>query len=140
MAGTPIAIWVDGHALSAANLDSLETNVFTTMDQLIGTPRSAAWDMNAQTLILSGDQGESIRGTVDNVITFQVKTVDLFQMHGDTTDPVNGLDLIAGATGTAVQIKFVGDAAASINIVPGTGDLQVNGGSMSPLAWQVYGG
>ena len=88
MAQTRLKTWID-EFLTAADLNGEFDNILTTGDQSIGTPRTALWDMNDQRLDLDADNDTSIRASSDDVITFEINSVDLFAFDGTAASPTN---------------------------------------------------
>lgn len=143
MAGTRLKVFVE-EVLAYADLNAEFDNILSTNDQNIGTPRSTSWDMNAQELVMDANQNTSITADTDDRIDFELGGVDLFRMDGTTAGCDSGFDFIgsdlSGGNGDPSITVVSTETNCSLNIVPkAAGDLQVNGGSMSPLAWQVYG-
>ena len=140
MAGTRLYVFLADTTLTADQLNNEFNNILSTSDQLIGTPRSASFDINAQELIMDLDGDSSFQASTDDRLDLKLGNTALFYW-GTVTSAVNGVTSVAAITAEAPEIQATGtDTNISLDIVPkGTGDLQVNGGSMSPLAWQVYG-
>ena len=140
MAGTRLKTWGEEFLLYD-DLNAEFDNILSTSDQLIGTPRTAAWDMDNYELILDADGDTSITADTDDQVDFRLGGTDLFYMKtaasadaGFTLQASDGTSSNPGVTVVSAQTN------QGFNVVPkGSGDLQVNGGSMSPLAWQVYG-
>ncbi len=134
--------WVAGDQLLASDLNAEFDNILTTHDQNIGTPRSATWDMDGFALIMSANGVTTLTDDTGGRLDLAIGLggANLFRWDATVTTPITGLDIIFGETTIPVQIAATGETNVSVNIVPnGDGDLQVQGGSMSPLAWQVYG-
>jgi len=93
-------------------------------------PATQAKDFDAQQLILDADADTHFTADTDDRLDLALSGTDLFRWDGTATTPVNGLDWIASATGSPVQIKAVGsDSTISINLIPkgGAGEVQING-------------
>lgn len=140
MAITRLKTWVEDEELSADDLNGEFNNIVTTGDQLIGTPRSAAFDLNAQELILDADQDTAIVSDTDDRVDVKCGGTDLFRFDGTTASSVNGIDFVAAATGVDAAIQAgVGDATANLNLAPkSTGSVGANGLELSPLAFQFF--
>ncbi len=142
MAGSVDKTWDENEILTANDLNGEFINAMVTQDQNIGTPRKVgnAWDMNGEQLIMDALGTSHLTADTNGRLDLALGGTDLFRWDGTTASSITGLDFIAGITAVPVQIAATGETDVSVNIVPaGTGDLQVSGGSMSPLAWQVYG-
>lgn len=142
MAGARVKIWIDDEVLSASDLNAEFTNILTTSDQLIGNPRTTALDMDRYELTLDQDGDTGIISDTDDRIDLKLSGSDLFRFDGTVTTPVQGLDFVAGDTGTDVSVQAAGSAAdtnVSIDIVPlGTGDLKADGVAVNFLTYQVF--
>lgn len=93
----------------------------------IGTPRTAAYDMDAQELILDQDADTSITSDTDDLIDFKAAGQDVFKIDATGSSPVNGLTVLASATGVATQLKAHGsDTNIGVTVVPkGSGQFGV---------------
>lgn len=123
---TAYKTWIDGEVVTAADLNASFDQVFNNQ-QSIGTPRTAAIDMDGQELILDGDADSSITADTDDRIDFKMQGQDLVKFDGTTASAVNGLTVLASATGSAVQLKAHGsDTNIGMTMVPkGSGQFGV---------------
>lgn len=128
MAVSRLKTWVAAEVLSASDLNAEFNNVLNNGEDL-GWPATKAKDLDGQQLILDADQDTHFTADTDDRLDLALAGTDLFRWDGTVATPVNGLDFIASATGSAVQMKAVGsDTNISINIVPkGNGTLQAGG-------------
>jgi len=97
----------DGQVLSAADLNGIQ-DIVVTNGQDVGTPRTASFDMDGQRLILSADGNTSEISSTAGKIDFRLASADLVDLDGTVASPVNGLSVVASATGSAVQVKAKG--------------------------------
>lgn len=120
--------WVSGEILTASDQNAEFNNILNNALSLI-SPLTGALDFNGNELILDSDADTSITADTDDRIDFRLSGADLFRMDGTATTPVNGLDWVASATGSAVQVQAVGsDTDITINLVSkGSGTIQTNG-------------
>lgn len=145
MAGTRVPyIFIEGTTALASEVVANFDHITSTNDQLMGTPRTAAWNMAGYELILDADGDTSITADTDDRIDIRIGAVDLFRFDGTAADCDSGIDFVAsdlsGGNGVPSLTIVSTETDCDLNMIPkGAGDLQVNGGSMSPLAWQVYG-
>jgi hypothetical protein len=93
----------------------------------IGTPRTAAYDMDGQELILDADSDTSITADTDDRIDCKAGGIDALRIDATVASPVNGLDVVASATGSAVGLTARGsDTNIGITATPkGTGAFTV---------------
>lgn len=90
--------------------------------------------MDGQRLIMDADADTHLTADTDDRLDLALAGTDLFRFDGTVTTPVNGLDFIASATGSAVRVVAVGsDSIISINLIPkgGAGEVQINGVNIS---------
>lgn len=144
MAGSASKSWQAGETVEASEMNALEANIFVTHDQNIGNPRTSTFRMAGYALVMDVDGDSTISSTTDDRIDLILGSVGLFRFDGTTSGCDSGFDFIAsdlsGGNGDPSITVVSTETNCSLNLVPkGTGDLQVSGGSMSPLAWQVYG-
>lgn len=134
MAVAKYKTWLEGEVLSAADLNASFDQVFNNQ-QSFGTPRTAAWDMDGQELILDGDADTSITADTDDLIDFRLQGQDLVKFDGTTATAVNGLTVLAAATTNAVQVKTHGsDTNIGLTLVTkGTGKVISRVGSVDIL-------
>ena len=120
--------WVAGEILTASDLNGEFNNILNNGEDL-GWPATKAKDFDGQVLTLDADADSTLTADTDDRLDLALAGTDLFRWDGTVATPVNGLDWIAGAAGSAVQVQAVGsDTNISINIVPkGTGRLQEDG-------------
>jgi len=120
--------WIAGEVLTASELNAEFLHIYNNGEDL-GWPASKAKDFAGNVLQLSGDQNTTIDAATTDRIDFALSGTDLFRMDGTVSTPVNGLDFVASATGTAVQVQGFGtDTNIDINLVPkGSGHLLING-------------
>ena len=142
MAGTVSKSWNAGDELTAAQMNTLETNLYSTQDQNIGNPRTESFKMAGNPLVLDADEDSSFTSDTDDRLDIRLGGVDLFRFDGTTASSVNGFDFIGAATTIDPNITVVGsDTNVSLNIIPkGTGGLAVAGVEIGSLAAQVFGG
>ena len=128
MAGERLKLWQAGEQLSAADLNSEFNNILSTADQNIGTPRSSAFDMNGQELILDVDDDTTLTADIDDRVDLRIGGVDCFQFLGTVGATVPPSITMAGSN-------------TSLNVVPsGTGGLLVSGEEIGVLSGQIFGG
>lgn len=115
--------------LLASELNDMYTRIVTTNDQSIGTPRSSSWDMDGNIIVLDVDGDTTVRADTDDIITFKLRTQDLFRIDGSVGTTVNGLTWAASATTVDVGVTAVGtDTDISVDLVPkGAGAFGTNG-------------
>jgi hypothetical protein len=121
--------WNAGEILTASDLNGEFLNIYQG-GQTLGWPATATKDFAGHQLTLDVDGDTSMTaGTADDRVDWTVGGVLLFQLDGATTSCVNGLALVADASGTNPQIEAFGaDENVGINLVTkGTGVAQVNG-------------
>jgi len=120
--------WISGEILSASDLNQEFNNILSGGESL-GWPATKAKDLDGQQLILDADADTSITADTDDRLDLALAGTDLFRWLGTVATPVNGLDFIASAAGSAVQVQAVGsDTNITLNLVPkGSGTLQNNG-------------
>lgn len=136
MAVSPYKTFISGEVLTAFDLNSSITQI-TDNGQDVSFPRTESADFDGQELILDSDADTSITADTDDRIDFRLRGTDLFRLDGATGGTtVNGLDFIASAAGSAVQIATVGsDAAIALNLVTkSTGELQWDGNKIATEA------
>ena len=132
MAVSPAKTFVAGEVLFASDLNAEFLNVYNGGENL-AWPATKAKDFAGQGLTLDSGGLSSLSASTDNLLVLALKGANLFRWDGTTGSPVNGLDFIAGITGTAPQIKGFGtDTNISINLVPKcSGDIMVRGVPLS---------
>src|SRR3990167_8591496 len=89
--------------LTATDLNAEFNNILNNQ-QSLGTPRTAAWDMDGQQLILDSDADSYLQVSTDDRADLRLGGVTLFRFDGTVALPVNGLDFVASATTSAVAI------------------------------------
>lgn len=151
MALTRTKTWIAGAQLPASELNALEANIVDNQ-QDIGNPRTEAYDMDGNELILDSDGDTSITADSDDIIHFRLAGADLFILDGDAGTAVDGLTFTAAATAnpSTVSIDAQGSSTnININLVPkGSGSVQIAGTEIGAslaasddilLAAQVFG-
>jgi len=120
--------WISGEILSASDLNQEFNNILSGGESL-GWPATKAKDLDGQQLILDADADSHFTADTDDRLDLALAGTDLFRWLGTVATPVNGLDWVASAAGSAVQVQAVGsDTDITINMVPkGTGTLQSGG-------------
>lgn len=123
--------WVAGEVLTASDLNSEFSNIYTNGEDL-SWPATKTKDFNSQILQLAS--GVTIKCITTDLIEFTMDSDVLIRMDGTVASPVTGLDFIAGATTVAPQIKATGETDVSINWVPiGTGTVQIEGDEVATI-------
>ena len=130
MAVTAAKTWVAGEVLTASDLNTEFSNVYGGGESL-GWPATTSKDLDGQALVLDADGDTSFTADTDDRLDLALSGTDLFRWDGTVATPVNGLDFIAGATGSpgVVGIQAVGsDTNIDINLIPkGTGLVTTGG-------------
>ncbi len=136
MAVSPAKTWVAGEVLTASDLNAEVLNILNN-GQTLGFPRTASADFAGNRLILDSDADSSITVDTDDRLDVELSGQDLFRFDGTVATPVNGLDFVAGATGTPgiSAINAVGtDTNININLVAkGTGLVTSSGTELLQL-------
>lgn len=130
MAVTVYKTFSAGEVLTASDLNS-SFSKFADNGEDLAWPATKAKDFDGQVLVLDADGDTTITADTDDRIDLQLGGADLFRFVGTVANPVNGLDFIASASGSAVQIKAVGsDTNISIDLIPkGSGVFTIDGSS-----------
>lgn len=115
MAVSRVKVWSAGEVLTASDLNSEFNNIISNGEDL-GSPRSSAFDLNGQQLIIDADADSYLVEHSDDVVKLRLQGVDLFYFDGDVTSPVNGLTFTASATGVGVTIGASG-SDSNINLI-----------------------
>jgi len=124
--------WVAGEVLTASDLNGEFSNIYSNGEDL-GWPATKAKDLDGQQFTLDADGDSTLTADTDDRVDIALSGTDLFRFDGTATTPVNGLDFVAGATGTAVSIEAVSGTDSNVNIelTPlGTGTVTINGGTI----------
>lgn len=106
--------WNSGDQLTASDLNAEFDNILNN-EQSVGSPRTAAFDLDGQRLILDADADTSITADSDDIIHFELAGADLFIMDGDAGTAVNGLTWTAAAAANPATVT-IGAQGASDNI------------------------
>lgn len=130
MAKTQQKTWVDQEILTHSDLNTEFQNIYTSPMALI-SPATAALDMNAQTIILSADQADTIKASTDNQIDVTVNSsvvayfkdgvLDMngnrmdFNTDGDSSIRESADDVITLELQAFDSIIFDGDVASPVN-------------------------
>lgn len=127
MAITPFKTFIAGEVLTASDLNS-SFNQIINNGIALWSPATTSVDLDGNEIVLDGDADSSITADTDDRIDFRLSGQDLFRFDGTATSPVNGLDFIASATGSDVQIQAIGtDTNIDIDIKPkGSGNVLFN--------------
>lgn len=128
MAVSRVKTWISGEVLTASDLNSEVNNILNNGEDL-GWPATKAKDFNGESLLLDVDADTHFTADTDDRLDLALSGTDLFRWDGTVATPVNGLDFIASAAGSAVKVQAVGASDnISINIIPkGTGRVQEDG-------------
>lgn len=129
MALSRVKTWSSGEVLTASDLNAEFNNILNNARDLI-TPLTNSLDMNGLELILDADADTSLTADTDDRLDLRMGGVDLFYFNGTATSPVNGLQFIAGATGTRAVID-AGITGADANVgltllASGTGPICID--------------
>ncbi len=140
MALTASKTFAAGEILTASDLNSEFSNIYTNGESM-GTPATAAHDMNGFELTLDAAGTSGIVSDTNARIDIKLAGTDLFRFDGTVATPVNGFDFIARATGVDPTITVIGETNTGLDIVAkGAGHIQANGdGPLGLLASQVFG-
>jgi hypothetical protein len=129
MAISAAKTWVAGEVLTASDLNNEFINVYSNGETL-GWPATISKNFAGNVLILSSDGNTTLTADTPDRLDLALSGTDLFRWDGTVATPVNGLDFIAGASGSSVGIKAVSgtDSNIDINLIPkGTGAVEVSG-------------
>ncbi len=131
MAVSRLKTWASNEVLTSSDLNAEFNNILNN-DSSLGWPATANKDLDGYQLILDGDADSYLVASTDDRLDIRLGGSTLFRLDGTVATPVNGLDFIASAAGSAVRMTAVGsDTDISINLVPkGAGVLQVGGSSI----------
>ncbi len=132
MAVTKVKTWVTDEVLSTTDLNAESDNIYNNQGSL-GWPRTAAASLAGQALTLDSGGNSDLQASTNNLLDLQLNSASgLFSWDGTASTPINGMDWIAGASGTDVQISANSTGSnASINVVPkGTGQVKISGNHM----------
>lgn len=134
MAVSRVKVWSAGEVLTASDLNSEFNNIISN-GQDLGSPRTKAFDMDGQQIVLDADADSYLVEDSDDVIKLRLQGVDLFYWDGDATSPVNGLTFTASATSVAPDISATGtDSNIGVTVKPkGTGDVTLTLNSVAGL-------
>jgi hypothetical protein len=99
--------WVANEILTSADLNASFDQVFNNQGDL-GTPRTASYDMDGKELILDADADSSITADTDDRIDFRMQGQDLVKFDGTTASAVNGVTVLAAATGNPAEVRAQG--------------------------------
>ena len=149
MAVSASKTWVAGEILTASDLNSEFTNIYSN-GQTVGFPRTSEADFDGQELWLDSDKDSSITADTDDRIDVKMQGKDLYRFDGTVSSAVDGLDFIAAATAnpSAPSLTAFGESTnISINLVPkGSGVVSIAGSTVflnesdqHLLANQVFG-
>jgi len=124
MAATKYKTFADGEVLTAADLNASFDRIFDNQDDL-GNPRTDTFDLDGQRLVIDAAGNTSLAATTTNKVDFRLAGQDLVDLDGTVASPVNGLSVVASATGSPVQVKAKGsDTNVGVTIKPkGTGAI-----------------
>lgn len=124
MSVSRLKTWAAGEVLTASDLNA-EFNNITSNGEDLGSPRSKAFDMNGQNLIIDADGDSYLFESSDDVLGLRLQGVDLFYFDGDVASPVNALTFVASATGTAAYVIASGtDTNIDVQVrSKGSGDV-----------------
>ena len=129
MALARVRTWVAGEVLTASDLNA-EFNSILNNPIDLWSPAAKAADMNGFELIMDADADSSLTADTDDRLDVRLSAVDLFRFDGTVASPVNGLNFIAGATGTrAVIDSGITGADANIGLTllaSGTGPVVID--------------
>ena len=127
MAVSAAKTWVAGEILTASDLNSEFSRVYTSGEDL-GWPATKAKDLNGFAIQFSPDQLTTAAASSNGILDFTIANVKIFRMDGSAGTMVNGFDFTGQVTGTAPAITVVGDTNTNLNIIPkGTGVMTVDG-------------
>ena len=114
--------------LSASDLNGEFNNIVNNGEDL-GWPATKSKDMDGQSLLLDSDADSHFTADTDDRLDLALSGTDLFRWDGTVTTPINGLDFIASAAGSAVRVQSTGsDTDITLNLQSkGAGAVQVNG-------------
>lgn len=132
MAIARIKTWI-AEVLTYAELNAEFDNILNNGGGSLGSPRTAAFDLDANQLILDADSDTYLIASTDDIVDFYGQSTRLVRFDLSVASPVNGLTFAATATGNPPTVTAYGaDTNISINVIPkGTGTLQVNGVAVS---------
>lgn len=130
MSITRYKTFTDGEVLTAADLNGMQDQVIDN-EQDVGSPRTEAFDLDGQRLIMSADGNTSAIASTASKVDLRLNSQDLFDFDGTAVAPVNGMSFVAAATGQATVIQAKGsDASVTLSVrAKGTGGqigLRVN--------------
>ena len=141
MAGTRYTTFVADEYLYAEDLEGEFNNILVTSDQLIGTPRSANWDMNSYAILMDDDQDSTLSASVDDRLDVKLSGTTLFRFDGTVSTPVCGMEFVAGATGDGVTLTAISGTDTNVDLHlngAGTGEVKANGMAVNFLIMQVF--
>ena len=123
MAVGRLKTWIASEILTASDLNAEFNNILTNGEDL-PFPATKAKDFDGNQLILDSNQDTHITADTDDRIDFAAGGADIFRMDGTVATPVNGIDFIAAATGSAPSwAAFGSDTDIDINFIPKAGGI-----------------
>lgn len=130
MAVTALKTWIAGEVLTASDLNSEFSNIYSGGESL-GWPATTEKDLNGQEFWLDSDKDSSLHVSTDDLLNVKLQGQDLFNFDGTTASSVNGLDFTAAAAGSPATVSIDAQGSSTdidINLVPkGAGNAEVGG-------------
>lgn len=128
MALSRIKTWI-AEVLTYSDLNAEFDNIINNGAGSLGSPRTAAFDMNGLGLILDADGDTYVQAGTDDIVDFYGQSTLMFRFDMSVSTPVNALTFLASAAASDVKIVARGsDTNISIDLVPkGSGSVKING-------------
>lgn len=130
MAISRVKTWTSQEVVANGDLNGEFNNIINNARALI-SPLTGALDMDGNEFILDADADTSLISSTDDRLDVKMNGVSsLFRLDGTVASPVNGLNIIAGATGTRVVLD-AGITGADANVgmtllANGTGPIVID--------------
>lgn len=104
MAISPAKTWLAGDVLFAADLNAEFLNIYNNGPASLGSPRTAAFDLNAQSLILDAAGNATLTADTADQVDLQIGGSDILVVT-PMNITFNGLELLTEASFAAVDVS-----------------------------------
>ncbi len=140
MALSEVKSWIEGETLTASDLNAEFDNIYNNQ-QSLGTPRTAAWDMDGQELIFDADGDTTIHASTDDQIDVKIAGADdfrfvanIFRSLSGSVIETNTIDETSSGSGVTVDGALIKDGAiysSAFKIITTTRDISTASGTQS---------